>query len=64
MTPLEATLMFVPEVYWRRLRKICAVVVVIDEGDEVFTIEIVNVGPETPLMVVVAEPPDPHVPKL
>lgn len=38
----------------RRLRNRLAVEVVIEEADDVVTIEIVNVGPETPFIVVVA----------
>ena len=60
IVPFDATLMSVPEAYWSRLRKRLADEVVIEEGEEVPTIEKVNVGPVTPLIVVVATPEPPE----
>ena len=52
--PVELIVMSVELLYWSRLRKTWAELVVKDDADEVGTTLKVNVGPVTPLMVEVA----------
>ena len=61
MTPFAETFIAVPDVYFNKLRNIEADEVVIDCTPEVETIENVKVGPTTPLIVVVGEPPEESV---
>ena len=63
ITPEVAdTFIFELEEYWRRLRNRLADEVVMVDGEDVPTIEKVNIGPVMPLITVEEEPP-PEIPR-